>query len=51
MAMKRSNLVGIKCTAIALFLVVFSVGCSAQKEEEQGWKDYSALVKKIVPPK
>lgn len=50
MRMKRSNLMGVKYTSIVLCLIVFATGCSAQNEAEQGWKDYSTLVKKIVPP-
>lgn len=47
--MKRKN-VGIKYLSIVLSVIFFATGCSAQKEAEQGWKEYSALVKKIVPP-
>ena len=50
MTIIKSNLVGIKYTSIALLLIVSAVGCSAQKEMQQGWRDYSVLVKKIVPP-
>ncbi|HEY5393162.1 MAG TPA: glycoside hydrolase family 28 protein, partial [Hanamia sp.] len=46
----KSYLVGIKYTSIALWLIVSTMGCSAQKEMQQGWRDYSVLVKKIVPP-
>ena len=48
--MKMENLAGIKYFAIAMSFVIFTVGCSAQKEMQRGWKDYDALVKRIVPP-
>lgn len=35
---------------ISLCLTFSMYGCSAQKEMQQGWKDYQALVKKIKPP-
>ena len=31
-----------------LLLIILSTGCSAQKEMQQGWKAYNAVVKKIV---
>lgn len=46
--MKKKNL--LKFIPVALAFGMLAAGCSAQKEAEQGWKDYSALVKKIVPP-
>ena len=48
--MKVKNITAIKYMAIAISLIVFTMGCAAQNEVEQGWKDYDALVKKIVPP-
>src|SRR6185437_3863898 len=48
--MKVKNLVGIKYMSIVISLMIFATGCSAQKEAEKGWQDYSALVKRIVPP-
>lgn len=48
--MKAKNLVGIKYMSIILLLFVFATGCSAQKEVQNGWTSYNALVKKIIPP-
>lgn len=48
--MKVKNFVGIKYMSIAISFMVFTMGCSAQKEAEKGWQDYKALVKKIIPP-
>ena len=33
-----------------LLLSILSTGCSAQNEAQQGWKDYNAIVKRIIPP-
>jgi polygalacturonase len=33
-----------------LLLIILSTGCSAQKEAQQGWKTYNAIVKRIIPP-
>src|SRR5690242_13378270 len=46
--MKKKNL--LKSISVALAFGMLAAGCSAQRAAEQGWKDYSALVKKIVPP-
>jgi polygalacturonase len=48
--MKRIKLSDIRYTLIAVSFLVIAGGCSAQKEAAKGWKDYQALVKKIVPP-
>lgn len=44
------NFIRLNSTAIVLLLFVFATGCSAQKEMQKGWKQYDALVKRIVPP-
>jgi polygalacturonase len=48
--MKVKNINSIKYLAFAILFVVFATGCSGQNEAEKGWKEYDALVKKIVPP-
>ena len=49
--MKSNAFFIIKLGCIIFSFIALNVGCSAQKAAEGGWDNYTAIVKKIVPPK
>ena len=46
----NKKLFEIKSVAVALVFAISIAGCTAQKAAEKGWKNYTQLVKKIIPP-